>query len=541
MGEMREKTDIELLRDYAERGHEAAFRELVTRYTDLVYSAALRQLESADLASDITQGVFLDLARKARPVSERLAAHHSLAGWLHRSTRYAVLNHLRDTRRRVANERLAMEQLLNNSEASVDWEQIRPALDEALDSLGDEDREALLLRYFKNHDLRTVGATLGVSDDAAQKRVSRAVERMREFFAKRGVSIGAGGLVAVVTANAVQAAPAGLAVTISTAAALSGTTIATTATATATKAIAMTTLQKTVVTATVAVLAGAGIYEAKQASQLRDQVETLLQQQAPLAEHIEQLRSEREETARQLAALRDDNERLNRNTTELLRLRGQVGVLRQELAAMKQSASQPESATNEVAKSWRVGEIKWIPQWKDLGLGSPDAAVQTYWCAVAKTNVERIKQCMVFDRVTNAIPVSDLFANREARANRGFYKGGWAARLAAVTQDSPFRGRLQIEWMAVGHPDRLPFDPADPPKWDPDRTETIEVMRNEAGGDWQVVGDEHRLMLILDDEDSEAVAKMLIQMPAEQVEQVKSLIPEQTLRVFEQLKAKSGQ
>lgn len=73
MGEMQAKSDTQLLRDYAEHGHEAAFREIVTRHTDLVYSAALRQVDSADLAADITQGVFVDLARKAKPVSDRLS------------------------------------------------------------------------------------------------------------------------------------------------------------------------------------------------------------------------------------------------------------------------------------------------------------------------------------------------------------------------------------------------------------------------------------------------------------------------------------
>lgn len=359
MGEMREKTDVELLRDYAEHGHEAAFRELVMRYTELVYSAALRQLESADQAADITQGVFVDLARKARPVSERLAAHNSLAGWLHRSTRYAVLNHLRDTRRRVSNERQAMEQLLHNSDASVDWEQIRPALDEALDSLGDEDRDAVLLRYFKNHDLRTVGTVLGITDDAAQKRVSRAVERLREFFAKRGVSIGAGGLVAVVSANAVQAAPVGLALTISSAAALGGTAVATAATATATKAIAMTTLQKTIIGTTLAVAVGTGIYEDRQASQLRDQVQTLQRQQAPLAEQNEQLTGEREDAIRRLTALRGDNERLNRNTGELLRLRGEVARLRADAESAQRQIAKLQAAndTPQTTTSWRTNEI----------------------------------------------------------------------------------------------------------------------------------------------------------------------------------------
>jgi RNA polymerase sigma factor (sigma-70 family) len=358
MGEMPEKTDVELLRDYAERGHETAFRELVTRYTDLVYSAALRQLESADLAADITQSVFQDLARKARSVSERLAAHYSLAGWLHRSTRYAVLNYLRDTHRRVSNERQAMEHLLNKSEASVDWEQIRPALDEALDSLGDEDREALLLRYFKNHDLRTVGAALGVSDDAAQKRVSRAVERLREYFAKRGVSIGAGGLVAVVTTNAVQAAPAGLALTISTTAALSGTTIATAATATATKAIAMTTIQKTLVTATVAVLAGIGTYEALQALQLRERVRSLEAQHE--AREV-QFQRELDQASANLAALRNENARLNRNATELLRLRDEVARLRGEVNAAKEASRNQLKPADSQSRSDQSIPNQWPP------------------------------------------------------------------------------------------------------------------------------------------------------------------------------------
>lgn len=109
-----------------------------------------------------------------------------------------------------------MEQVLPTSDSDPDWEQLRPALDDATAELEESDRDALLLRYFKNHDLRTVRAALGISDDAARKRVSRAVERLRELFAKRSVRMGASGLVAVVSANAVQTTPTGLAPTIST-------------------------------------------------------------------------------------------------------------------------------------------------------------------------------------------------------------------------------------------------------------------------------------------------------------------------------------
>jgi len=239
MVEMHEQSDVKLLRDYAEDGHEAAFRELVTRHADLVYSSALRQVNSPDLAGDLAQGVFADLARKARLVAEQMAGGNSLAGWLHRSTRYAALNHRRDTRRRCINEREAMEQFLINSESVQDWEYIRPLLDEALDSLDDEDREALLLRYFKNQDFRAIGLALGISDDTAQKRASRAVERLRKFFSKRNITIGASGLVMLVSANAVQAAPVGLTSAIFAAA------ISTSTAMTATKIVAMTTLQKT--------------------------------------------------------------------------------------------------------------------------------------------------------------------------------------------------------------------------------------------------------------------------------------------------------
>lgn len=327
MVEMHEKSDVQLLRDYAEGGQEAAFRELVTRHTDFVYFAALRQVNSPDLAGDIAQGVFTDLAHKARPLAEKMTG--SLVGWLHRSTRYAALNHLRDTRRRLANERQAMEQLLINSESAPDWERIRPVLDEALDSLGDEDREALLLRYFKNQDFRAVGRALGVSDDTAQKRVSRAVESLREFFSKRNVTIGASGLVVLISANAVQAAPVGLAATLSVAA-LAGTAVHTSTIIAATTTLAMTTLQKTLVTATLAVAIGTGIYEARQAAHLREQNQTLQKQQAPLAEEIQQLQRERDEATNRLAGLLVENARLksNPNQMELLKLRGEVTQLR---------------------------------------------------------------------------------------------------------------------------------------------------------------------------------------------------------------------
>ncbi len=198
--------------------------------------------------------------------------------------------------------------------------------------LSEADRDALWLHFFQRKTAKEMGATLGISDDAAQKRVSRAVERLREIFAKRGVTVGAGGLVVVLAANAVQAAPAGLAASIATAS-LAGTAAISTTTATAIKTLAMTTLQKTIITGVLAAAVGAGVYEAHDAAVLRQQALVLAQQQEPLAEANQQLSRERDEAAAQLAALRGENERLEQASAEVLKLRGEVTRLREEANA----------------------------------------------------------------------------------------------------------------------------------------------------------------------------------------------------------------
>ncbi len=324
-------TDLELIRRYAYDRAEDAFAELVRRHLNLVYSAALRQVRSPQLAEEVAQSAFTDLAHNAA----RLKPGTIVTAWLYQVTRRTAIDVVRREARRQLREQIATEMnALNASGTSVPpvWSDIEPLLDEAMSELDETDRAAVLLRYFENKSLREVGQTLGTSDDAAQKRVSRAVERLREFFVKRGISFGAGGFVAVVSANAVQAAPVGLAVTIctaATAATVAGAAVATTATATITKAIVMTTLQKTLVTATVAILAGAGIYEARQATVLRTQVQTLQLQHASLADQLHQLQRVKDGETKRLAAAEAENERLKSGhmPTELLRLRSKVTLL----------------------------------------------------------------------------------------------------------------------------------------------------------------------------------------------------------------------
>src|SRR5438876_4338533 len=208
-------TDLELLARYTRHRAEDAFAEIVRRHLDLVHSAALRQVRSPQLAEEVAQSTFIKLARHAH----RLAPDTILTAWLYQVTRREAIDVVRREARRQLREQIATEMNAMNA-TTADWTHIEPLLDEAMHALDETDRSAVLLRYFENKSLREVGRTFGTSEDAAQKRVSRAVERLREFFVKRGITVGASGLAAVISANAVQAAPAGLAVTISTAAGL---------------------------------------------------------------------------------------------------------------------------------------------------------------------------------------------------------------------------------------------------------------------------------------------------------------------------------
>ncbi len=215
---MPEPDDIALLRQYAEGRAESAFATLVEKYVNLVYSTALRSAGHPHAAEEITQAVFIILARKAGQLPRNVV----LSGWLYQTTRLTAANFLRTEIRRQKREQEAYMQSLLNEPGPEVWPQIAPLLDAAMERLGEKDRHAIVLRFFENRNLRDVGLALGASEDAAKMRVNRALEKLRKFFAKRGVTLSATAIAGAVSTGSVQAAPVALAKSITAVAVAKG-------------------------------------------------------------------------------------------------------------------------------------------------------------------------------------------------------------------------------------------------------------------------------------------------------------------------------
>jgi RNA polymerase sigma factor (sigma-70 family) len=202
--------DIELLRRYARDRSEEAFAELVGRRLDLVYSAARRQVgDDAQLAEEVAQAVFTDLARNAAS----LCHHPVLSGWLYRTTRFKAIDALRAKQRRQIREQeaQAMTDVSTFPEDSADWIRLRPILDEAAASLSDRDREAVVLRFYEGRTYAEIGAQLRLGENAARMRVDRALEHLRKSLTRLGFTSTSATLAIVLADQAVTAAPAGLA------------------------------------------------------------------------------------------------------------------------------------------------------------------------------------------------------------------------------------------------------------------------------------------------------------------------------------------
>ncbi|HXR06389.1 MAG TPA: sigma-70 family RNA polymerase sigma factor [Candidatus Acidoferrum sp.] len=327
-----------LLADYAGNGSEAAFRELVARYIDFVYSAAARLVDGAPhLAEDVTQIVFADLARQAGALSREVM----LGGWLHRHTCFVAANLMRGERRRQSRERQAAAMNAMTDHSAAHLAQMAPILDEAINGLGAADRTAILLRFFEQRDWRAIGQTLGGNEESARKRVARALEKLHAILKRRGVTFSAAALATALATGTVTAAPAGLAATVAgsalAAAAGGGSAL------TLLKIMALTKLK-------------IGIVGGLVAASL---VTTLVIQQQAQAKLRQDEASLREQSHR-LAQLQAGHESLsppaarNLNTpNELARLRAEAAALRpqtNDLAALREEDRQRQKAAAADAK-----------------------------------------------------------------------------------------------------------------------------------------------------------------------------------------------
>ena len=246
--------DLELLRAYTAGQSERAFEALVARHIHWVYSAAFRQVRNPDLAEEITQAVFLMLARKARSFGPNTI----VSAWLYRATRYVAADALKSQRRRQRREQEAQMQADGNEPEPDLWDQVAPLLDEGLAQLSERDRSALVLRFFEHKTAREIGIAQRVDESAAQKRVARALDKLRGFFLHRGVTLSAGALATLVATHSVQAASAELTLSVVAAAQGSAATASTLALAQGALKIMAWTKAKTAAVAGVVIILATG-------------------------------------------------------------------------------------------------------------------------------------------------------------------------------------------------------------------------------------------------------------------------------------------
>src|SRR5438874_9856713 len=215
-GEGASMDDMQLLEQYAHSGCQDGFQQLVNRHIDWVFSICFRGVRDRHLAEDVTQAVFIILARKAKTLAPNIV----LRGWLFKAARFAVSDALKKQNRHKRHVQRAAEMGMNDPspQQAAAWDRVAPALEEAVACLSEKDRQAIMLRFYESKNLAEVGAILGISEEAAKKRVSRAVEKLRTLLSREGVTVSAALLLLLLTSRAIEAAPLGLSLSIAGAA-----------------------------------------------------------------------------------------------------------------------------------------------------------------------------------------------------------------------------------------------------------------------------------------------------------------------------------
>lgn len=350
-----------MLTRYARQRDEGAFAELVRRQVDLVYSAARRLVIDPHLAEDVTQAVFTALARQAAEVARRLDGGAPLSGWLHVTTRNHAAATVRTEERRRAREQEAVAmQEPPVPESAANWEQIAPQLDHALAELSDTDRDALLLRFFERRTAKEIGDRLGVGEEAAQKRVKRALERLRGVFVARGLAVPSATLAGALTVNAVQTAPV----------ALAGIVVAGAATATGgalsplgiLQLMASAKLKLGMAALVAAGMATAVIFQQRENQRLRTelataQVSRATPQQTPASNGAPADTSQLEELLR----LRGEVAQLRQQRAALAKLQAENGQLRSSLADARKA--RPDDPERDARKKRDIAKMQYAGNW----------------------------------------------------------------------------------------------------------------------------------------------------------------------------------
>lgn len=332
------QSDAQLLERFVREGGDGAFAEIVRRHLNVAWAVAFRVTGDTEAARDVAQTVFVDLARKAR----HLGRGTVLAAWVHRAAFLAACKANRGERRRRERERQVMNDASLEPGTTAEEpgvEQLLPQLDEALASLGETDRSAVVLRFLSGRSLADVGSALQMTEDTARKRVARALEKLRAWFGRRGIVSSDAAVLAALGVAGTQLAPAGMA------GAVTAVSVAGVGALGVMETLLLMKTKIAVSVVSVAAVAAPLTYQQIQISHLREEnrgLEARLQP-ATAAE------AERTIAARAAAV---ELERLRAGQTELLRLRAEVGKLRTDaarLAALEAEVQRLRSAPAAVA------------------------------------------------------------------------------------------------------------------------------------------------------------------------------------------------